>query len=84
MPFENFKKLCFGEIDPNNPDEYANKINKLQRYVDKIRHDFYEEYGYCTGCRRIVKKDEVYSEQVDSRILIRCNKCHTLWYIRNK
>ena len=83
MTFEEFKKL----FDKLSPDEYANKIRMFENYIEKIRNDFDKEYTYCTGCKKIVKRSEVYIEKGKSRTFnrsfIRCNKCNTIWYIRD-
>lgn len=83
MTFEDFKGLFKGLA----PDEYENQIRIFENYVAKISDDFHKEYTYCTGCKKMVKRDEVYVEQGKSmtfnRSFIRCNKCNTLWYIRD-
>ena len=83
MTFEKFKEL----FDGLDPEEYSNQIRKFEKYIEKIANDFDKEYTYCSGCRKIVKRDEVHIEKGKSmtfnRMLIRCNKCHTLWYIRD-
>ena len=83
MTFEEFKEL----FDGLSPDEYANKIRMFENYIEKVNSDFYNEYTYCTGCKKIVKRNEVYVEKGKSmtfnRSFIRCNKCNTIWYIRD-
>lgn len=83
MSFEEFKK----QFNKLSPDEYANKIRMFENYIEKIRNDFDKEYTYCTGCKKIVKRSEVYIEKGKSRTFnrsfIRCNKCNTIWYIRD-
>lgn len=83
--FENFKRIFF---DGLNPEDYSNQIQIFKNYLDKIHHDFYEVYTFCTGCKKIVRKDEAYSEKSTSltfpnRSRIKCKKCHTTWYIRD-
>ena len=83
--FENFRKLFFDGLDP---EEYSNQIYKFKKYIDRISDDFHKEYTYCAGCRQMVKKNEVYAEQSRSltfpnRSLIKCKKCNTTWYIRD-
>ena len=83
--FENFQKLFF---DGLNPEEYNNQIYKLKKYIGRISDDFYKEYTYCTGCRQMVKKNESYAEQSRSLSfqncsLIKCKKCNTTWHIRD-
>lgn len=83
--FENFKKIFFDGLEPN---EYANQIRKFSNYLDRINHDFYKEYTYCTGCKQMVKKNEVYAEPSNSltfpnRSRIMCKKCNTVWFIRD-
>ena len=78
MTFEKFKGL----FDGLTPDEYSNQISKFQEYLEKLTDDFYKEYTYCTGCKRLVKKSEKHIEQAKSKRFIRCNQCNTIWYIR--
>lgn len=81
MTFEKFKEL----FDGLTPDKYSNQIRSFYRYLEKIDHDFYEEYTYCTGCKQIVKRSDSYIEQGKSRTfnrsLVKCKKCNTTWYI---
>lgn len=80
--FENFKRIFFDGLEPN---EYSDQIVRFRKYLDKIHNDFYGEYTYCSGCRSIVKKDESYAvSSHPHQVLIRCNKCNTLWYIRHQ
>lgn len=82
VTFENFKKIFFDGLEP---DEYGDQITKLKEYLDEICHDFRMEYVYCSGCRKFVKKNESYAEQsTPYHVLIKCNKCNTVWYVRDK
>lgn len=78
---DDFKQI----FDATTPDEYHEQLVEAERYISRLSDELYRQYTYCTGCRKLVKKDACYREPTTNtqHILTRCNQCHTIWFISN-
>lgn len=81
MDFKEFK----AQFDGLGPEEYQRQIKTFEHYLKEVSDRFYKKYTYCTGCKKLVKfANKHIKESDDGRLLIRCDKCNSVWFVRDK
>ena len=55
------------------------KFEDFKKFLKKSYEDFHKNYTYCEGCKKWVKQNAKYVEQIDIGWLYKCNECNTVW-----